>query len=118
MVITMKRLEKTALLLSLMKSLKCRGSWCGETHTQKATFFLQELLHVPLGYNFILYKHGPYSFDLNEELTAMRADGMIHLVPQPYPYGPTLNANDMPIMHQYDYITDKYKGQIEFVADK
>lgn len=113
----MKRLERTALILSLMKALKCKGSWCGETHIQKATFFLQGLLNVPLGYDFILYKHGPYSFDLSEDLTAMRADGLVNVVAQPYPYGPTMVSKESPAIRQYDDFISQYDSQINLVAD-
>jgi hypothetical protein len=66
----------------------------GETHMQKATFFLQELIKVPLGFEFLLYKHGPFSFDLRDELTFMRAQGFLRLEPQ-YPYGPTLVGGEV-----------------------
>ena len=56
---------------------------------QKAVFFLQELMNIPLDFDFVLYKHGPFSFDLRDELTFMRAQGYFRLEPQ-YPYGPTL----------------------------
>ena len=68
----MNRLQRAAVLTALADELRKRRSWCGETHLQKATYFLQALLGVPLGYEFILYKHGPYSFDLHDELTALR----------------------------------------------
>ncbi|BBB90484.1 MAG TPA: hypothetical protein PKA28_15625 [Methylomusa anaerophila] len=113
----MKRLQRTALMLSLMKKLKNRGSWCGETHIQKAAFFLQKLLEIPLGYDFILYKHGPYSFDLTEDLTAMRADGLVKMVSQPYPYGPTMVAKDTPVMQQFDEFISQYESSIDFVAE-
>lgn len=73
----MKKLQRDAILLSLINEMKAKGSWCGETHIQKATYFLQELLGVPLNFEFILYKHGPYSFDLGDEVTAMRADSLL-----------------------------------------
>ena len=42
-------------------------------HTfQKAVYFLQEIFDVPTGIEYILYKHGPYSFDLTADLTALR----------------------------------------------
>ena len=31
---------------------------------QKNIFFLQELMNVPFEWRFIIYKFGPYSFDL------------------------------------------------------
>ena len=86
----MNRLQRAAVLTALADELRKRGSWCGETHLQKATYFLQSLLGVPLGYEFILYKHGPYSFDLHDELTALCTDQLLELRPQPYPYGPSL----------------------------
>ena len=51
----MKKLQRDAVLLSLINEMKARGSWCGETHIQKATYFLQELLGVPMNFEFILY---------------------------------------------------------------
>jgi hypothetical protein len=90
----MTKQERYALLAALMRKLKERGSWCGETHVQKAVYVAQELLAVDFGYNYRLYKHGPYSFDLSDELAAMRADDAIRLCPQAYPYGPTLEPTE------------------------
>ena len=58
--IQMERLQRASILLRLNEELRKSGSWAGETHMQKATFFLQELLAVPLGFDFVLYKHGPF----------------------------------------------------------
>jgi uncharacterized protein YwgA len=69
----MDRLWRASLLLTMNEELRRAGSWAGETHMQKAIFFLQELIKVPLGFEFLLYKHGPFSFDLRDELTFMRA---------------------------------------------
>src|SRR3982074_3089967 len=85
----MNEQTQAAILLSLIEHLKNLGSWCGETHVQKAAYFLQELMDVPLNFDFILYKYGPYSFGLSDELGAMRADSLIRLFPNP-PYGPSL----------------------------
>jgi hypothetical protein len=90
----MDRLERSAIIIALIDRLKERGSWCGETHIQKAIYFLQELAGLQLGYRFVLYKHGPYSFDLNDEITAMRADALVRVEPQPHPYGPSLAPDD------------------------
>ena len=85
----MNRLQRDVVILALLKELKLRGSWCGETHLQKSVYFLQELLRVPLGFEFVLYKHGPHSFDLSDEFTASRADLMVEVKLNP-PYGPSL----------------------------
>ena len=73
----MNRMKRAALLTRLVQRLRKAESWSGETHVQKATFFLQELMEVPLGFDFILYKHGPYSFDLHDEIAALRGDGLL-----------------------------------------
>lgn len=86
----MKRLQKAAVIVELADELRSAGSWCGETHLQKATFFLKELFDDELDFEFILYKHGPFSFELREELMSMRADGLMKLEKQLYPYGPRL----------------------------
>ena len=85
----MESFQRASILLTLNEELRRAGSWAGETHMQKAAFFLQELMHVSMGFDFILYKHGPFSFDLRDELTFMRAQAFLRLEPQ-YPYGPTL----------------------------
>lgn len=90
----MKRQARAAVISRLRDLLDQNGSWCGETHVQKATYFLQHAAEVPLGYNFILYKHGPFAFDLREDLGDFRADGLLELRPQAYPYGPRLGTTD------------------------
>ena len=40
----LKRMQRDAVLLSLMNEMRAKGSWCGETHVQKSAYFLQELL--------------------------------------------------------------------------
>lgn len=93
----MTQVQRQAVLLSLIRHLRERGSWCGETHIQKAVYFLQGACGIQLGFGFILYKHGPYSFDLNDELTALRADRLLTVVPEEK-YGshlhPTLGADE------------------------
>ena len=113
----MERLERDSVLLDLLRQLGAQGSWCGETHMQKATFFLQDLMQVPLGFDFILYKHGPFSFDLRDELTAMRADGLLKLQSQE-PYGPSLmpGPSAQEIEKRHKSTIDKFRKQIAFVA--
>lgn len=86
----MNRAQRSALITVLARELRTQGSWTGETHLQKASFLLQEGAGVPLGYNFTLYKHGPFAFDLRDDLMSLRADGILGIEPQPEPYGPTI----------------------------
>ena len=91
----MDRMAKAALI-ELIEKLRQEGSWCGETHVQKAVYFLQNLMGVPLQFDFILYKHGPFSFDLRDELTALRADGILRLETRGL-YGARIAATDQSI---------------------
>jgi hypothetical protein len=86
----MNRLAQEAVLVGLARRLDENGSWSGETHLQKAAFLLRELVHVPFDFEFILYKHGPFSFELRDELASMRADRLLVRDPQPAPYGPRI----------------------------
>ncbi len=115
----MKRLEKDAVLIALADELSLRKSWCGETHLQKSVYFLQELTKVPLGFEFILYKHGPFSFDLRDELTAMRADGLLELQVMPMPYGPSLSPTDTgeAIKARFNGVVNRYKDAVNNVAN-
>jgi hypothetical protein len=114
----MDRLERAAIVLALVQKLQQYHSWCGETHIQKSTYFLKELTQMPLDYDFILYKHGPYSFGLTDELTAMRADAMLRIKAQPYPYGPGLvpGNTSQEVMELYPETTAAYAAAVEFVA--
>ena len=114
----MNRLARAALITQLIKAMRERGSWCGETHVQKAGLFLQDLLKVPLGLDFVLYKHGPYSFDLGAELTAMRADELVKLQPQRR-YGPKIVPTERSdyVQDLYSKTVKKYRKEIEFVAN-
>ncbi|WP_449244054.1 hypothetical protein [Desulfobacca acetoxidans] len=114
----MDRIKNAAIILRLIDKLREKGSWCGETHIQKATFFLQELMQVPMEFDFILYKHGPFSFDLRDELTALRADGLIELEPR-WPCGPRLASTDLNeyIQKLYSNTIARYDKKITFIAE-
>ncbi len=116
----MKALNRAAILSRLAERLEKKGSWCGETHLQKAVFFLQELLSVPLGFRFLLYKHGPFSFDLRDYLTSMRADGLLELRLREDPYGPSLLATrqSKELWKRFPLTLSKYERHIEFTAKK
>ena len=104
---------QTAIVLSAMKALRAQGSWCGETHIQKTLFISQELLDVPSNFKFILYKHGPYSFDLSEHIQGLIADDLVHVLTRP-PYGPTLEAADEIQIPRNDSV----QKRLEFIAQR
>lgn len=115
----MKLLPESAVVAALAGKLREEGSWCGETHLQKAAYFLKELLHVPLESEFILYKHGPFSFEFRSTLTRMRAVGFLKLVPESY-YGPRLEVTEagQELMKKFPKTLAKYNKKIDFVASE
>jgi uncharacterized protein YwgA len=114
----MERLQKAAVLTELADRLRREGSWCGHTHMQKATYFLQVLLGVPTGYEFILYMYGPYSFDLSEELAGLRADYLIEFDHKSPGYGPGLvpTPTSESLRSGYSITLAKHAREIDFVA--
>jgi hypothetical protein len=114
----MKPLQKKAILLKLVESLKAHESWCGETHIQKAAYCLDRLTKVPTDYQFILYKHGPFSFDLRDELTAMRADGLLDLRLNPAPFGPSLciTESGKEFIAKFPKTLAKHRRAIDFIS--
>src|SRR5919204_6560345 len=116
----MKRLQRAALLTELVEQMRAHDSWCGETHLQKATFFLQELLGVDLDYDFVLYKHGPFSFDLRDELGNFVSDKLIRYQPQVPPYGPRIAVTEegAAVQEIYPKTVARHSDQIAFVAEK
>ena len=115
----MERFERFAVILELIERLRAAGSWCGETHVQKSSYFLEEQLGVPLDYDFILYKHGPFSFELRDELTEMRADRFIQLERHD-PYGPSLAPADRAglLKAKRSERLSGYREKIDFVAQQ
>lgn len=86
--------KSTAVVLGLIRELKRIRPWCGETHIQKTMYFLQEAFCVSTNFDFIMYKHGPYSFDLSDLLVSLQANGVVNLTPQQYPYGPSFGLTE------------------------
>ena len=115
----MKRLQHAVLVLDLAKELMSKGSWCGETHLQKALYFLIKLLDVPLDFEFTLYKHGPFSFDFRDELAALLADNLIELEIQ-YPYGPRIKPSEFgeKLMGKFPRTLGKYQSEISWLAEQ
>jgi uncharacterized protein YwgA len=101
----------------IVRQLKVHGSWCGETHIQKTAFVAKEVLGVPLSVAFVLYKHGPYSFDLNGILGSMRADRVLALVPQGS-YGPSFTSEPPmdSVFRQFEREIASISNRIESIA--
>lgn len=115
----MKRLERYALVCDLLNAMREAGSWCGETHVQKSAYFLQELLMTPTSYRFILYKHGPFSFDLRDELAAMLADDFVKAEFRVPWYGPSyIVSHRAELLREYSERAKRFAGQVAWVAQR
>ena len=72
-----------------------------------------------LGLEFILYKHGAYSFDLSDELTGMRADNVIELRTRVQFYGPSIlpAENSQLIKNMYPQTIKKFEPLVKFISE-
>jgi hypothetical protein len=108
-----------AILIDLVNELEASGSWSGETHIQKCTFFLQEAFGVPLGLDFVMYKHGPFSFELRDLLAEMRAQELLRTEPHP-PYRESIRAGKRApdLTKLFGESVKKYRAKSKFVAKR
>lgn len=109
----MNQNDRRSVVCNLVETMRNHGSWAGETHIQKSALLLQEMCEVPLGYRFVLYIHGPFSFDLRSELTEMRVSQYLDVEPR-QPYGPSFNIgfHGKPLVNP----ANPHIGAIEFIA--
>lgn len=116
----MRHGQRAAVLILLDREMLKRGSWCGETHIQKAAFLLQELMGVELEYEFVLYRHGPFSFDLRDELSLMQADDLLSVQLRHPAYGPSFIPTEFSeaFLERFPKTTARHSWQIEFIADE
>src|SRR4051794_36580679 len=82
----MTQAPRDAVVLTIVDALQRAGSWCGETHIQKTAYFVSRFQQESVEFSFILYKHGPFSFELHDELTVMRVRSLLCLEAT-FPYG-------------------------------
>lgn len=89
----MTRMIEFVLVGGVVRSLNSMGSWSGETHIQKTSYVAKYVKQVPLESEFTLYKHGPFSFDLNAVLNQMRSQNLLTVIPQGS-YGSSFALNE------------------------
>ena len=110
---SMNEFDRRALICHLVRTMRDEGSWTGETQIQKSVMFLQELLDVPVGYDFVLYLHGPFSFELRSELTLMRVRLYLDVEPRAH-YGASFTLGRRG--EKVNPIPSEYQHAIDFVA--
>ena len=115
----MNRLAQKAILSGLATRLGNEGSWVGETHLQKAAYLLSQLRDVDFDFDFILYKHGPFSFELRDELALMKSEGLLEgFAPSPR-YGPQLLVTDRgkDLEKSFEKTMERYGESLDWIAD-
>ena len=116
---TLRGMRQQAIVADLINRIAARGGWCGETHIQKSTFFLLNVTKVPLEYEYVLYKYGPYSFELHDDLVAMKARGFVSTSPQ-RPYGPSFRVGELGqvLLQRFQKTLRTYELDLEFIAEE
>jgi uncharacterized protein YwgA len=115
----MNELVQKTILVGLAKRLADKGSWAGETHLQKAAYLLSELRSVDFNFDFILYKYGPFSFELHDELSSLRTEGLIEgFAPNPR-YGPRLlvTARGEELERRFEKTIQRYGESLDWITD-
>jgi uncharacterized protein YwgA len=100
-----------SIVCAIVDGLRKNGSWTGHTHIQKATYLAQNLAGIPLDFKFKLYKHGPFSFDLQDEVGSLRSGRILNASPHE-PYGLRFEVEDA----YCSGAEEDYRDRIEFVT--
>ena len=111
--------RRRAVVAELIKRMREAGSWSGETHVQKNLYLLDTLLGVPTDYGFTLYRYGPYSFELHDDIVGMTATGFLEFESQ-IPYGPSLGVTSRAanVLRRFPRTIKEYEDELCFVANK
>ena len=115
----MNQLKRAALISEMLDRMIEKGSWAGKTHLQKCIFFLQAMAGVPTGYVFQLYRYGPFSFEMRDEIIRLQAEDIIRLAPRSASYRSSLKTTEAS-KHLRKYVSktlDQHSKAIDFVAD-
>jgi hypothetical protein len=74
--------ELLGLLVERLTAVSADG-FCGQTHIHKAAFIAQELLDVPFGLSWELYRYGPFSRGVRPGLENCKERGTVALQEHP-----------------------------------
>ena len=116
----MNRLHKAVLITELLDRMRAKGSWAGAVHLQKGLYFLQEMRGVSLGYEFVVYRYGPFSFELKDELVQLRGEGILEWFLRSSPqYSPGLASTPFSkeLRSELPNFLAKYDDSLTFVAE-
>ena len=87
-------IEKHAIILEVIEQLANHGSWTGKTHVIKTLYLLKSTGKIEVPLEFLLYKHGPYSFEVESEIEEMLSYSAINYSNRMQGYGRSFNAGE------------------------
>lgn len=97
-IISEEKLLKLLLLIKLARKIE------GKTRLQKMVFLGKEEEDLDMGFEFITYNYGPYSFELTKALDTLQNLGLIVVESS---FFASSNSNNQAIKQFTYYITDK-----------
>lgn len=103
--------REMVLIGGTVKLLREGLSWAGETHIQKTAYVAKTLKRVPFESEFVLYKHGPFSFEMSTSLVHMRTRGLLSISQNPG-YGPSFDVAE-PLWKALDRSASNYFEKYE-----
>ncbi len=110
--------RKHTVILSVIERLRSRRSRTGKTHVQKALALLAVASEIDIPFEFVLYKHGPYSFDVERELEQMLSYAAVDVQPNVDGYGVTIRPGSMgPFVKQQASLSPEEEAAIDRVCD-
>ena len=100
--------------LALVYNLIDRLEDSGKTRIQKTVYFLQEAFGVPLNYSYRMHHYGPYSEEVETDITRLKMTGYLFVKPDLQGYGFHVGVLDSP-EDEWQDMTSPYKQQIDMV---
>ena len=103
---------RNATINHILRSMK----EVGKTKLQKLVYFFQESAGGHLGYFYRMYHYGPYSFDLDDDLSRLRLRGVVNTDPDPSGYGFRIQLVDPGEDPKFDLPQD-YKEKLDRIIE-
>lgn len=109
-----------ALIVYLAEQMEESAQWFGKTALQKLVYLLQTLFGVPVGYQYSLYIHGPFSKELMDDVDYLDGIGGLEVSfdqnANGYKIRPAQGADKIKAKAQ-DFL-DNYRPQINQLLGK
>jgi len=109
--------KQHAIILAVIEALHRHNSWTGKTHVQKTISLLHDKGLMAVPFHFVLYRHGPYSFELEADLEQMKSYGALDIEPNNRGYGVVLRPGaNAGFLHEREGFSSEETKAIEDVC--